>query len=363
MRVVVAMSGGVDSSAVAGLLKEEGHEVIGLAMKTHSSTPKANRACCTPDDMRDARKVADLLDIPFYVLNYEDVFKEQIIKPFAEAYLSGQTPNPCVDCNDKIKFRPLLQRSELLGADKLATGHYAQVHEKDGHFSLHRGDDDQKDQTYFLYRLTQKQLSRLWFPIGNMVKSEVREHARRLGLPLADKHESQEICFVGKEGYAATVEQISGRKGKEGSIVRTNGKVLGKHEGIHRFTLGQRKGLGIAAPNPLYVLDIRPQTGEVVVGESHELLCDFIEVNNLIWLNETPKEGAVIRVQQRYRDEAREATICHQGNGIVRLNFTQPQKAGAPGQAAVMYSETRVVGGGVILPKAKYASLRTLASG
>lgn len=356
MRVVVAMSGGVDSSAVAGLLKEQGHEVIGLAMKTHSSTAKANRACCTPDDMRDARQVADILDIPFYVLNYEDVFKEQIIKPFAEAYLAGRTPNPCVDCNDKVKFRPLLERAELLGADKLATGHYAQVREDNGIFSLHRGDDSRKDQTYFLYRLSQAQLSKLWFPIGNMVKSEVREHVRRLGLPLADKHESQEICFVGKEGYAATVEKIAGRVGRAGNIIRVDGTILGEHRGIHHFTLGQRKGLGIAAPRPLYVIDIKPETGEVVVGESQELLCDSIDVNRLIWLGEVPADGTVVEVQQRYRGVPQEAVIYHQRDGI-KLEFSEPQQSGAPGQAAVLYSGDRVVGGGVILPRAFHPAL------
>ncbi len=357
MRVVVAMSGGVDSSVVAGLVKEAGHEVIGLAMKTHSSSTKANRACCTPDDMRDARRVADILDIPFYVLNYEDVFKEEIIKPFAEAYLSGRTPNPCVDCNDKVKFRPLLERAELLGAEKLATGHYARVEERNGNFSLHRGEDTRKDQTYFLYRLTQKQLSKLWFPVGEMTKSEVRENARRLGLPLADKHESQEICFVGKEGYAATVEEISGRRGKVGNIVRSDGTVLGRHLGIHRFTLGQRKGLGIAAPKPLYVVDIRHETGEVVVGESSELLSESVSVNKLIWLNDIPQDGTQLLVQQRYRGEPQEAYVYHEPQGVVKLVFAEPQKTGAPGQAAVLYCGDRVVGGGVILAQGYKASL------
>ena len=224
MRVVVAMSGGVDSSVAAGLLVEQGHEVIGLAMKTHSSEPKANRACCTPDDMRDARVIADILNIPFYVLPYEDVFKEQVIIPFAKAYQAGLTPNPCVECNDKVKFVPLLERARLLGADKLATGHYARIIEQDDGPALLRGVDPAKDQSYFLYRLTESQLNALSFPLGAMTKPEVREHARRLNLPLAEKQESQEICFVGKEGYAATVTKILGEGSRAGNILDESGK-------------------------------------------------------------------------------------------------------------------------------------------
>ena len=348
MRIVVAMSGGVDSSVVAGLLKEQGHEVIGLAMKTHSLEPKANRACCTPDDMRDARQVADILDIPFYVLPYEDMFLEHVILPFAKAYRDGYTPNPCVECNDKVKFQPLVERAKLLGAEKLATGHYARIDESSDGLMLRRGVDNNKDQTYFLYRLTADQLGFLDFPLGGMVKAEVRDHARRLGLPLADKHESQEICFVGREGYAATVEKVLGEGGKAGHFVDSSGKKLGKHGGVHRFTLGQRRGLGIAAKHPLYVIHIDPLSGDVVVGPSDELASDGIEVENLVWVNGAPEIGRHVLIQQRYRGRPIAAMIESHDEKKTRFRFIEPGEPGAPGQAAVIYDEDWVLGGGSI---------------
>ncbi|MBT6176686.1 MAG: tRNA 2-thiouridine(34) synthase MnmA [Deltaproteobacteria bacterium] len=358
MRVVVAMSGGVDSSAVAGLLKEQGHEVIGLAMKTHSLQPKANRACCTPDDMRDARLVADMLDIPFYVLPYEETFKELVIKPFAEAYRDGYTPNPCVVCNDKVKFMPLLERAQLLGADALATGHYARIEGQPGNLQLKRGLDSNKDQSYFLYRLRQDQLSRLMFPIGNMNKAEVREHARRFGMPLADKHESQEICFVGKEGYAATVEKILGEGGRAGNFVTTDGAVLGKHPGVHHFTIGQRRGLGIAAPKPLYVLDVDGQSGDVTVGTVDELSADWIDIEDVVWTDgHQPRADAMYAVQQRYRSKPNVTRVEITGERTARLHFAKSEQPGAPGQAAVIYADDTVVGGGKIA-KGRFAASR-----
>jgi len=349
MRIVVAMSGGVDSSAVAGLLKEQGHEVIGLAMKTHSLQPKANRACCTPDDMRDARLVADMLDIPFYVLPYEETFKELVILPFAKAYRDGFTPNPCVVCNDKVKFMPLLERARLLGADALATGHYARIEGEPGNLQLKRGMDSNKDQSYFLYRLRQEQLARLMFPIGEMNKSQVREHARRFGMPLADKQESQEICFVGKEGYAATVEKILGEGGKPGAFIDTHGHVLGKHAGVHHFTIGQRRGLGIAAPKPLYVLDVDGKSGNVTVGTVDELSSDWIDIEEVVWTEgQAPDEDAAYAVQQRYRSKPNPTRIKLTGPSSARLYFSKSEQPGAPGQAAVIYDGDTVIGGGKI---------------
>lgn len=357
MRVVVAMSGGVDSSAVAGLLVEAGHEVIGLSMKTHSTAPKGNRACCTPDDMRDARRVADHLDIPFYILNYEDVFFEHVMAPFAQAYKEGRTPNPCVECNDKVKFRPLLERAKLLGADALATGHYARI--VDDHSTglryLQRGVDGQKDQSYFLYRLTQDQLSLLMFPLGGMVKAEVRAHAERLGLPVAHKRESQEICFVGEEGYAKTVENISG-PGKAGHLINQDGRVLGAHDGIHQFTLGQRRGLRIAAPEPLYVTRIDPVTGNVIVGHAETLNAAYVDVEGMRWSGAMPHAEQIVYIQQRYRDVPKQARLIAwepdsvaAKTGYARFAFCQPERVGAPGQAAVVYTDDhRVVGGGTI---------------
>lgn len=344
MRIVVAMSGGVDSSTVAGLLVEAGHEVIGLAMKTHAEAPKHNRACCTPDDMRDARRVADHLGIPFYVLNYAELFREVVIGPFAEAYTRGRTPNPCIECNDKVKFRPLLARAKLLGAEKLATGHYARIEEG----KLLRGVDPKKDQSYFLYRLDREQIGQLMFPVGGMHKDEVRAHAARLGLPVAEKRESQEICFVGEGGYAATVETIAGKGGAAGRIVDGTGKSLGEHEGVHHFTYGQRRGLRIAASEPLYVTDIDASSGTVRVGPREELETDSVIVDGLRWTQDPPDASEVVLVQQRYRETPKACRVEQLADGRARLWFVERQPRGAPGQAAVVYRDAAVLGGGSI---------------
>ena len=360
MRIVVAMSGGVDSSVAAALLVEAGHEVIGLSMKTHGLSPRANRACCTPDDMRDARRVADILDIPSYVLNYEELFEEAVIRPFAAAYHAGRTPNPCVECNDKVKFRPLLERARLLGADRLATGHYARIGTHGGKLALRRAVDRHKDQSYFLYRLDQEQLSELMFPLGEMTKDEVRAEARRLGLPTAEKSESQEICFVGSEGYAKTVETISGKGGTPGAIVDDAGQVLGKHAGIHHFTLGQRRGLGIASAHPLYVTDIDPATGEVRVGGRDALLSPSVNLENVMWNPAAPGPDVAVTVQQRYRDTARPARVLTTSGSTARVQFASPEPRGAPGQAAVVYVDDYVVGGGAISPTRRMQRLSVI---
>ena len=360
MKIVVAMSGGVDSSTTAGLLVEAGHEVIGLAMKTHALEPRANRACCTPDDMRDARRVADLLNIPFYVLNYAELFNEAVIRPFAEAYRAGRTPNPCVECNDKVKFRPLLERAQLLGADRLATGHYARI--EDG--MLQRAVDRRKDQSYFLYRLDPTQLSQLMFPLGHMTKDEVRSEARRLGMPMvAEKAESQEICFVGEEGYAATVDKILGDDARTaGNIVDSEGKVVGQHAGVHHFTLGQRRGLGIAAPEPLYVTEVDAATRTVHVGGKAELLTQSVELEQISWTRTPPQDGEVVAVQQRYRETPKAARVEVLGTRRARVHFVQPEPRGAPGQAAVVFRDEIVLGGGVIATGLGRASLPLVTS-
>lgn len=351
MRIVVAMSGGVDSSTVAGLLVEAGHEVIGLAMKTHAEAPKHNRACCTPDDMRDARRVADHLGIPFYVLNYAELFREVVIEPFAEAYTRGRTPNPCIECNDKVKFKPLLARAKLLGAERLATGHYAQV--VPDTLALQRGVDPRKDQSYFLYRLGPEQLAELMFPVGGMHKDEVRAHAARLGLPVAEKRESQEICFVGEGGYAATVESIAGRGGTPGSIVDGSGKRLGEHAGVHNFTYGQRRGLRIAAPEPLYVTDIDATSGTVRVGRKEDLETTSVVVEGMRWTQTPPAADEVVLVQQRYRETPKPVRVEQLDAAHTRLWFVDKQPRGAPGQAAVIYRDDVVLGGGTIQAAAR----------
>lgn len=354
MKVAVAMSGGVDSSTVAGLLVEAGHEVVGLAMKTHDTPPGSNRACCTPDDLRDARRVADSLAIPFYVINYTDLFRSQVIEPFAHAYLQGKTPNPCIECNDRVKFRPLLRRAKLLGAEVLATGHYARIvkamdsGEAGEQWQLRRGVDASKDQSYFLYRLDGSMLTRLWFPLGGMTKSEVRRHAARLGLEVADKPESQEICFVGAAGYAATVEQISGLLGRPGAIVDGEGRTVGRHRGVHHYTLGQRRGLGIAAPSPLYVTGIDAGRCEVRVGPRSDLLASRIAIEATHWIGPMPSPGEIVAVQQRYRDTAKPARLVGAAQGLATIELMAPGVRGASGQAAVLYQGDRVLGGGTI---------------
>lgn len=357
MKIVVAMSGGVDSSTVAGLLVEQGHEVIGLAMKTHDAAPKHNRACCTPDDMRDARRVADVLGIPFYVLNYAEVFRREIIAPFAEDYRQGRTPNPCVDCNEKVKFKPMLERAKLLGADVLATGHYARIHTHQGKPMLRRGADAHKDQSYFLYRLGPEQLRCLQFPLGHLTKDQVRQEAERLGLPVAKKTESQEICFVGADGYAAVVE-AQGQTPPPGRIVDTSGKVLGAHQGVHHFTLGQRRGLGVSAPEPLYVTHIDPATATVTVGPKDALLTRTLDVQEVSWVDGPPGEGQPVWVQQRYRELPKPGRIEVRGPQAIRVYFDEPVPRGAPGQAAVVFDGELVLGGGRIARGAP--SLRVL---
>lgn len=344
MKVAVAMSGGVDSSVAAALMVEAGHEVVGLAMKTHNLEPRHNRACCTPDDMRDARRVAASLDIPFYVLNYAELFREQVVGPFAEAYARGETPNPCIVCNEQVKFVPLLERARLLGAERLVTGHYARIgNDEQGRAVLLRGLDPDKDQSYFLYRMTQEQLQQVWFPVGHMTKPQVREHAERLGLVTAQKHESQEICFVGDEGYPATVEKILNRSLPEGNIVDQDGKVLGRHRGIHYYTVGQRRGLGIAAETPLYVIRVNAADHTVVVGPRNALLDSGLRLKELRWTAAIPEDDEEVLVQQRYRGRPVSARLFGE-----RLHFAEPTLPGAPGQAAVIFRGDQVLGGGVI---------------
>jgi tRNA-specific 2-thiouridylase len=366
MKIAVAMSGGVDSSAAAALLREEGHELVGFTMQLwnqrrglsvdESGEPLPSR-CCSLDDVYDARRVAEDLGFPFYVLNLERDFERDVVEPFVQSYLEGETPIPCVACNSRLKFAALDRMALSVGCDKVATGHYARVEydESEKRYRLLRGRDPRKDQTYFLWELTQDQLSRSMFPLGEMTKSEARELARRHGLNVAEKKESQEICFVPDGDYAGFIERYLEAEGREderparGEIVDTEGRVVGEHEGVHRYTKGQRRGLGISRPLPLYVVGVEPEANRVVVGREEELLSSEFTAAGVNWIAfDEPKEEVRADARIRYRHAQAPATITPLGDARARIRFDEPQRAITPGQACVFYRGDEVVGGGWI---------------
>jgi tRNA-uridine 2-sulfurtransferase len=363
--IAVAMSGGVDSSTVAAVLRAEGHNVIGLTMQLwnqrrlagHEGMPEAVQGrCCSLDDVYDARRVAETIGIPYYVVNHEQRFEDEVVRPFVQEYLSGRTPIPCSLCNNHLKFDQLLLVAQQIGADHLATGHYARVEfdAKRDRWLLKRPADRSKDQTYFLFGLTQEQLSRTLFPLGALTKPEVRDLARQHGLALAEKPDSQEICFVPGGDYKRFLDAYLEEQGEAlpdttGELVTTGGDVIGEHHGIHNFTVGQRKGLGLATGSPLYVIEIKGDTRQVVVGNSDELYSDTLRVRrtNLIGCAHLDQPLRVT-VKIRHRHEPAPATIEAMGADEIRVKFDQAQRAITPGQAAVFYDDDVVVGGGWI---------------
>lgn len=351
MRVVVAMSGGVDSSVAAALLHEEGHEVIGVSMQLYDqSGPEAFGSCCSLDDLHDARRVAVSLGLPHYMMNFERQFQATVMANFVGEYVAGRTPLPCAHCNSDLKFATLLDRAQGLGADRLATGHYAQVDvTADGAHRLRRGTDAGKDQSYFLFSLTQTQLARATFPVGALSKAEVRAHARRLGLDVADKPDSQEICFVPDGDYAAFVARRAPEVARPGRIVHIDGRTLGTHAGVHHYTVGQRKGLGISTSAPLYVIHIDAESGRVTVGPKTALDRTTLTASGVNWISGVAPSGWVeVTAQIRHRHRAASARLRSLGEGHAEAEFDLAQPAITPGQAVVFYDGDAVVGGGWI---------------
>ncbi|MBC6440405.1 MAG: tRNA 2-thiouridine(34) synthase MnmA [Rhodospirillales bacterium] len=351
-RVVVAMSGGVDSSVTAALVAEQGFETIGITLQLYDHGQAVGRpgTCCAGADIHDARRVAAALNIPHYVLDYEGRFRQQVMEDFADAYLVGETPIPCVRCNQTVKFTDLLKTARDLCADALVTGHY--VRRIDGTVGpeLHRGAEHARDQSYFLFATTPDQLDLLRFPLGAMTKDEVREHARRLNLTVSDKPDSQDICFVQQGRYADVVAKLRPGVVEQGEIVDRDGNVLGRHDGVINFTVGQRKGLRIAAAEPLFVIRLEPQNHRVVVGPREALMRSALTVRELNWLagEAPPADGIDCQVKLRSAQPALEARVFPLDGGRALVELLAPAEAIAPGQACVMYDGDRVLGGGWI---------------
>ena len=362
--VAVAMSGGVDSSTVAAVLQQQGRPIVGLTMQLWNQRrlPElqgqgpAQHRCCSLDDVYDAKRVAQHLNFPHYVVNFEEQFERRVVRPFVEQYLAGRTPIACTNCNTDVKFEPLLRMARQIGAERLATGHYARIrkNEETGRYQLLRACDDAKDQSYFLWGLSQEQLSRSEFPLGELSKEAVRELARNVNLPVAEKPESMELCFVPNGNYVQFIHAYAREGGKplvdtEGEIVTEDGTVLGRHSGVHNYTIGQRKGLGFPTGKPIYVLAIDPEKNRVIVGEGDALRATTLEIEHVNWVSiDQPAAPLRTQVKIRHKHEPATATVEALPGLRARITFDAPQRAITPGQAAVVYDGDVVLAGGWI---------------
>jgi tRNA-uridine 2-sulfurtransferase len=362
--IAVAMSGGVDSSTVAALLLQQGRPVVGLTMQLWNQRrlPElqgdgpAQHRCCSLDDVYDAKRVAQHLSFPHYVVNFEEQFEQRVVRPFVEQYLAGRTPIACTNCNTDVKFEPLLRMARQIGADRLATGHYARIRrdERTGRYQLLRARDDSKDQSYFLWGLTQEQLSRSEFPLGELTKEEVRQLARGVNLPVAEKPESMELCFVPNGNYVQFIHAYAREDGRPlqdtaGDIVTEDGTVLGRHTGVHNYTIGQRKGLGFTTGKPIYVLAIEPEKNRIIVGEDDALRATTLEIETVNWVSIAEPDAPLrAQVKIRHKHEPADATVEALPGLRARITFDAPQRAITPGQAAVIYDRDVLLAGGWI---------------